>query len=249
MLRKEREGVQWLEFELLSDLKRVRHAVFLRKGGVSAPPFNSLNVSTSAGDQSEATAFNRLKISRLMEAPLTRINMVHGKHIVSIDELSEENTPVCDGIATHKENIGLMITHADCQAAFFYDPIKHVCANVHCGWKGNVQNIYGEAVKHLHRIYGSSPNNLLVAISPSLGPHNAQFLNYQTEWPEEFHRYQVAPYFFDLWQMSQDQLMEAGVLKDHIQVAHMCTYSNSEDFFSYRRDKPTGRHASVITLK
>ena len=141
-----------------------------------------------------------------------------------------------------------MIKHADCQAAIFYDPVHKALANVHCGWRGNVKNIYRVAVQKMKFTFGTNPKDLLVGISPSLGPDHSEFIHYQTEWPEEFWRFQVRPNYLDLWAIARDQLEQCGLLPHHIEVAGICTFANPQDFFSHRRDKITGRHATVAML-
>jgi len=96
--------------------------------------------------------------------------------------------------------------------------------------------------------YGSRVDNIHVCISPSLGPHDAEFLNYQNELPPSFWEYQIKPYYFDLWGISKDQLLQAGILEHHIQIAGISTLSNPEDYFSYRREKVSGRHGTFAVM-
>ena len=141
------------------------------------------------------------------------------------------------------------MNHADCQVAIFFDPVKKVVANVHCGWQGNVQNIYAQVIQHLEAEYGSAVEDLLVCISPSLGPENAEFINHRSELPSSFYPFQIKPNYFDFWEISKMQLKKAGVLGHHIEIAQMCTFSGEKDFFSHRRDKETGRNGTVVALK
>jgi len=154
----------------------------------------------------------------------------------------------CDGLVTDKQGVGLLIKHADCQATIFYDPIQKVIGAVHAGWRGQVQNIYQEAVGQLGKLYGCKPENLVVGVSPSLGPCCAQFIHYETELPANFWEHQVKPLYFDLWEIARRQLIKAGVLGGHIQVAEICTCCNPNDFFSYRRDKVKGRNQSTVIM-
>ena len=142
-----------------------------------------------------------------------------------------------------------MMKHADCQAAIFYDPVHHALANVHSGWRGNVKNIYQTTILKMASVFGTKPQDLLVGISPSLGPQHAEFKNYKVEFPEHFWSFQVCPEYFDLWAIARHQLEEAGVLPYHIEIAGICTYANKEDCYSYRRDKVTGRHATLAMLR
>lgn len=248
MIRKEREGVKWLEFELLAEFPQVVHGVFLRAGGYSEGAFASLNVGGGTGDSPVAIQKNREKLRALTGASRLISGMqVHGAHVTYLS--AGEEPGECDGFVTQEKGIGLMIKHADCQVAILYDPVQHALATVHCGWRGNVHNIYLNAIDLMKKKVGVRPENLLVCVSPSLGPNKAEFIHYKKELPESFWPFQVTPTYFDLWEISRAQLREAGVLPRHIEIAGLCTYENCEDFFSYRRDKVTGRHATIALLK
>lgn len=244
MIRKKSGPVEWLEFELLSEFPHLVHGVFLRHGGVSAAPFNQLNIGGGTGDDPIAIAHNRsLMLDALKLKKIVSGKQTHGVQIVEVPSDDPQLEESCDGLITKSAQVGLLIKHADCQAAIFYDPIRRIIANVHCGWRGNVQNIYSKIVERL-----GHPEDLLVCISPSLGPDFSEFKNYETEFPASFLPFQKKPTYFDLWEISRAQLEEAGVLAHHIQIANLCTHANSTDYFSYRREKITGRHGTVIAL-
>lgn len=245
MKRKKSGAIEWLEFELLQDIPEIVHGVFLRHGGVSHPPFHSLNMGL--GDDPLAVIENQRRICTILGiSELIHGKLVHGKHL----EIVENEVPAecCDGLITQTKGVGLLTSHADCQAAIFYDPIHKAIANVHAGWRGNVQNIYREAVLKMEHAIGTKPEDLLVCISPSLGPDASEFKNYREELPSSFLPYQFKPYHFNLWEIARDQLEDAGVLPHHIEIACLCTFQQSQDFFSYRRDKVTGRNATIIAL-
>lgn len=249
MIRKNQNGVHWLEFEHLANCPRLRHGVFLRHGGDSQGSYASLNLCDTVGDNPAHVKANIGKAAEIMHASnLIGSRQVHGKDICLVPPKAYLDMPPCDALATPYSNVGLMIRHADCQAAIFYDPIQHVLANVHCGWRGSVQNIYAETIRFLQVKFGSDPENLLVGISPSLGPENAEFINYRDELPEDFWPYQNKPNYFDFWAISEMQLMKCGILKEHIEIARICTYANSEDCYSYRRTKIRGGHGTIAIL-
>ncbi|MES2200503.1 MAG: peptidoglycan editing factor PgeF [Chlamydiota bacterium] len=246
MIRKKKENVEWLEFELLQE-EKVRHAIFLRQGGCSKGPFASLNFGASLGDDLALVRKNRQQVMDLFSWDRLIVGcQVHGVHI---EQVVKGFTCVrdCDGLITEEKGQALTILHADCQVAIFYDPIRHRVANIHCGWKGNVQNMYLKTVDRFKQS-GSNPSDLLVCISPSLGPNKAQFIHFAKEFPEAFHDFLQKDYLFNLWDISRMQLKQAGILSSHIEFASICTHENRGDFFSYRRDKVTGRHATVIEL-
>lgn len=247
MIRKKENGIEWLEFELLQEIPSLKHAVFLRHGGVSPGEFGSLNAGGSTGDSLEFVQENRNRMMNFFpEGDLISCYQVHGTNLQEVGErkISEEGT---DGLITRNRKKALMIKHADCQSALFYDPVEKILANVHAGWRGNVQNIYAKTLDALKSM-GSNPSNLLVCISPSLGPNRSEFIHYKTEFPSEFLEFQWKETYFNLWEVSRMQLKELGILPSHMEFAEICTHENEKDYFSYRRDKITGRHASIAML-
>lgn len=250
MQRKKLNGLEWLEFDLLADIRRVKHAVFLRHGGYSTGQYQTLNTSFDVGDNFTAVEKNLKLIQKTMGMRhLASARQCHGNKMVHIkDSTSLMTRHHCDGFYTDMINTGLMISHADCQAAILYDPIHHAISNVHAGWRGSVQNIYSEAISAMKHAFGSQPSDLLVGISPSLGPHSAEFIHYQTELPREFHSFQIKPTYFDFWAISRFQLESCGVLSHHIEIAELDTYTNLHDCFSFRREKTTGRHGTILFL-
>jgi len=260
-------SLQWLTFDLLSECQELTHGVFLRHGGYSSGAYDSLNVGLVTGDDDALVIKNRqlilAKIAEEGKGQLYTERQVHGNRVMEAMPSALMTTPVamtatpsaleamreCDGLMTDVRGRALLIKHADCQAAIIYDPMHKAVANVHAGWKGMVVNIYGEAIAAMGKRYGSRPEELLVGVSPSLGPTHAQFRNFREEFPESFWEHQQQPGYFDLWAVATEQLAAYGVLRHHIEVAGICTFANAQDFFSYRRDRVTGRNGTVAMLK
>lgn len=247
MLRKEKNGLVWLEFEQLQKYP-VRHGIFLRARQEKDGKMTSCNMSTKISCDSARAEENRKAVAKIIFGKMPVFGcQVHGDRIEAVfDESGLTNE--CDGLLTEEIDLPIGILHADCQAAIFYDPVCHRLANVHCGWKGNVGNIYARTVETFIA-KGSKPENLLVCISPSLGPDKSQFLNFRKEFPENFHRFLRENFLFDLWEISREQLVNSGIVPAHIEFAKMCTYENGDDFFSYRRDKTEERNATIASLR
>lgn len=240
------EGISFWEFDLLKNRPEIAHGSFLRHGGESKGDFESLNVSFTQGDDPQNVERNRNKIQEILHLKaLAAVNQCHGKESVVIKSGKEPVNPA-DALITESKKIGLLIQHADCQACLLYDPVREIIANIHAGWRGSIQKIYTATIERLQREFGSNPENLLACISPSLGPEESEFLNYREELPESFWNYQVRPSYFDFWAISKDELIRAGVLPHHIEIAEISTFKHPEDYFSYRRQKRTGRLATVI---
>jgi YfiH family protein len=249
MLRKSVGKIQWLEFELFQEIPDFTHGVFLRHGGFSEGAYSSLNVGKMSGDSLQIVEKNIQAIRNVTGfTHLATGLQCHGTQFNEVRESADFRFDECDGLITQREDVGLLIKHADCQAAIFVDPVRRLLANVHAGWRGNVANIYQKAVQELCKM-GSRPEEILVGISPSLGPEASEFLHYKTEFPEPFWDFQHKPHYFDLWAITRWQLQQCGILPHHIEIASICTYSCTEDFFSYRREKLSGRHATIAGFK
>ncbi len=172
---------------------------------------------------------------------------VHGKKISLITKENMFSLKETDGLYTREKNIALAICHADCQAAVFFDPIQKIIACIHVGWRGLVLNIYKEMVDaFVHQ--GSKISDILVAISPSIGPCHAEFHNYKEIFPKEFFSFRE-DHLFNLWQIAKKLLTDSGILEKNIEISEICTYDNPKDYYSFRREKITGRHATVVFIK
>lgn len=234
MIRKEKEGIEWLEFELLQEFPEVKHAVFLKGSYFDL--------------REEKNQKKILEILKIKQG--VKLWQCHKSEIVEAKKEREEWVLKndFDGVVTKERGLGLLVRHADCQAALLYDPVKKAIGNIHSGWRGSVLNIYQKSILLMGSLYGSVPKDIRVCISPSLGPEAAEFIHFQKELPESFWKYQVKPTYFDFWAISKNQLMEEGILEENIEIARICTYSNQKDCFSYRRDKLTGHHGTCIAL-
>ncbi|MEW6386864.1 MAG: polyphenol oxidase family protein [Thermodesulfobacteriota bacterium] len=249
----EQGGLKFYRFPLLAAFPEVAHGIFTRQGGVSSGPYHSLNLSFAVGDSPERVTENRRRVRQALHLlDLVSAVQVHGRQgavITAANPGPEAEIPEADLLLTGQVGLGLLIKQADCQAVMLYDPEHRVVANVHCGWRGQVQNVLAEAVSRLQSDFGSRPQALFAGIGPGLGPCCAEFRNYQREFPPDLWSYQVRPAYFDLWQLSQDQLLAAGLNPAQIDVAGLCTRCREEEFYSYRRDGATGRQGAVIALR
>lgn len=233
-----------------------RYELFDRQGGVSTGIFTSLNIGAYVGDEEEAVRENRRKVKESLGVPyLLSAKQVHGTGIYCLTEPLIKNTEIdgVDALITDLIDVGLMIQQADCQAVMLFDPVKAVIAAIHCGWRGSVQGMLAKVITIMVENYGTLQEDLQAVISPSLGPCCAEFVNYRWELPEEFHQFMVRDNYFDFWQISRFQLMNAGVSEKNIETTALCTCC-SDNHFSYRRATRlsggvTGRNCSVISLQ
>lgn len=234
-----------LQFELLQGLP-LKHGVFTCHGGVSEGAFASLNLGFDIGDSEENVVANLKRVQEALGVERLYVaSQCHGDEIMEVTPLAPKKK--ADILTTKHTGCPLLVKHADCQAAIIYDPVCHAVSGVHSGWRGSVLNVYAKAVEYMRGVYGSKPENLLVGISPSLGPNSSEFLNHRTELPEAFSAFQFKPNYFDFWEISRFQLQQCGVLPHHIEIAGIDTVVD-DNFFSYRRSKVTGRNGTVVIL-
>jgi hypothetical protein len=256
MIHRHTHNLSYLQFPHLSEYADIRHGVFTRQGGFSKGCYRGLNVGMGNGDCLEHVLKNRAAISSCMgHSELVFANQVHGTTIISHSECgpSGTNLPLGkaesgDAMISNAPGKSLVIQTADCQAVLIYDPVRKAVANIHSGWRGSIQNIIGLTIQAMIKKFESDPKNLMAGIGPSLGPCCAEFIHYRSEIPKALWSYKNCSDCFDFWAMSKDQLTEAGIPSDHIFSSNLCTRCRTDLFFSYRKEKSTGRFAAVIGI-
>ena len=229
------------------------HRVHTRNCGYSRHPYESLNISYAVDDDPSCVDRNLMLIQQNIGAErLIHMNQQHGKEIISLkygNEIESDKIFNADALITDAPSFAVMVKQADCQGVILFDPEKPVVAVVHSGWKGSVKNILGETVKRMEKDFNCSPLNILAAIGPSLGPCCAEFKTYKDIFPQHFQEHMAGEFNFDFWSISEMQLTDAGLKKDNIEKANICTKCRTDLFFSYRGEGITGRFATVAMIK
>lgn len=239
------------QFENLSAVPGVVHAVTTRSGGVSEGRCESLNVSYSVGDAEENVDENLRRAAELVGArreDLFAAYQVHGR-AVTLVEPETQPRPKCDVLITRSPEKSLMLRFADCTPVLLADTRRNVIGAVHAGWRGSAVRAAGAAVAALGEVCGSNPRDLVVGIGPAIGP-----CCYEVG-EDVVTAFADRPWLFtesrlDLWEANRQALVEAGVPEDQIEVARVCTQCQSERFFSHRANggQPAGRFAALIRL-
>ena len=254
MILTHKNGASFYRFESLARFSEIRHGIFTRHFGCSTGPFESLNVSFGLGDKAAQVRENRQVIARAMGSnDLIFAQQVHGDQVLILnpdnfvcDEGSEPVAGTGDALVTDASGKFVTIQLADCQSILLYDASRRVVANIHSGWRSSI--IAKPAVTLMKTLFKCHPADIMAGIGPSLGPCCAEFVHYRKEIPEIFWQYKTANDHFDFWSISCDQLADAGVSRENIEVSNVCTRCNTAVFFSYRGEGQTGRFAAVIGL-
>lgn len=232
---------------------RVRCAFQTRYGGVSEGAWAGGNIGYGVGDNTAHVLANREALRTTLGLDsLVDVRQVHG--VVTIIEpdptTSTDSNPIdADGMATSRAGMGLMVKTADCQPILLAHESGRFVAGIHAGWQGNRQRYPQGVVRELCERYRVRPESLLAVRGPSLGPSRSEFIHFSSEWGPDFaHWYRSQDSTVNLWQLARDQLLEAGLTSERIFSLDLCTAS-LEMFFSYRRDRMTGRQGNVIWIE
>lgn len=236
-----------------------------RNGGVSRPPYNSLNLGYNTDDLLSNVEGNRSTLARAFDLQphlLLTVRQVHGKDILVLDQpnpdLSHFLEVECDAIVTNQPGIMIGILVADCFPVLLYDPRRQVAAAVHVGWRGAAAGIIDRTVSAMHDLFGCPPEELLAAIGPGIGAHHYEvdrpvreaFRAGSGHWEEIAKEVALGKWLLDLRRSCQLQLATAGLVPERVTAAEECTCCHRELFFSYRRDGgQTGRQLGFISLQ
>ncbi len=236
--------------EYFKDIDGVRAYTFTRHGGVSHPPFDTLNLGLGVGDDDRAVFENRRIVAKDFfdgRAPVS-CRQVHGDLIRVVDQGDRGmEMEGCDGLITVTPAVPLMILHADCLAVILYDSRSKVLANLHCGWRSSALGIIDKAVGLMADLFGSRPQEMMGVISPGIGPCCYQFRHWRELLPESFHSYVLKGERLDLWGATEGLLERAGIRRRNLRVSRRCSFCDPT-FFSYRRRPETGRNGTVAML-
>lgn len=217
-------------------------------------PFGGANISFEVGDDEAAVHANRRALQQdLGFSHWQEVHQVHGPQVIFDPEpgdIAEPGVLDADGLATAMPGQALVVKTADCQPILLaHKDGRHIAA-LHVGWRGNVLEFPATGVRDFCEEYGISASDVMAVRGPSLGPGRSEFTNFDKEFGPNFERWRLdgSP-MVNLWRMTRDQLVSAGLRPENIFSLDLCTMDLPDLFFSYRRDKHCGRQASLIWIK
>lgn len=243
----------------------VVHGFTTRRGGFSAPPFEGLNLGEGTGDDPRVVERNR---GRLLAAlglagPLASTRQAHGSQVARVGEgglpVQGVATLDADAIWTTEPGLPVCVRVADCVPVLLWAEDVGAVAAVHAGWRGTALGVVRAAVRALAVGAGADPRHMRAAIGPAIsadrypvGPDVREAL--QRVQPPGDRGWMVAPEpgggaRVDLAAANASQIEAEGVPPASIDRAGICTASNPDLLYSYRRDGPrSGRQLGVIAL-
>ena len=258
MQRINHDGIVFYRFERLADEYGLDHAIFTRRGGVSLPPFASLNVGHTVGDDLRVVEVNHhraLAALGLRRRDVATCYQVHAARVGVVGPDDRGNVrPKTDALVTAAAELVLMLRFADCVPVLFYDRQRRVIGLAHAGWRGVTSRVVLATVETLVRAFGCRPADMWAGVGPSIGPCCYQVGQEVVEQVGGvldggalFHQVNGRAHL-DLWAAVQCQLVEAGVRQ--IDVAELCTACDTDEWFSHRAEGgKTGRFGVVIGLR
>lgn len=242
--------------------------VTTRSGGVSAGPYESLNLSFSVGDREESVTENRRRVAVALGAELG--DMVFARqchqravHVVTAADRGRgalslsDAIPGTDALVTAEPGVALAVLVGDCVPVVLHDPLARVVACVHAGWRGTVARVVTAAVGAMREL-GADPARIIAGIGPAVAAQAYQVGDdvadaarrcFGAAAGEVLIPDGTGAWLFDLWAANQVVLRESGVRDENVHVTSIPTGSRGGGlFFSDREARPCGRFAAVARL-
>jgi YfiH family protein len=241
----------------------IRAVFTTRSGGVSLPPYDSMNVGDHVGDDPHNVATNRERLAMALGVVPTYLQQVHGTDWVHLEGLDKQSL-CADAVLATKPGQVATIMVADCLPVLFTNRTGTLVASAHAGWRGLAAGVLEGAVRALAQSsHGCDAHEIIAWLGPCIGPtafevgpevreafvqlspsHTQHFK------PKHVHA-QEGKFDADLAALARDQLRDLGVtaLYGNDSSPAWCTVSNPSRFFSHRRDRISGRMAACIWMR
>jgi YfiH family protein len=267
VLRHQINDLVYYRFANLASHDGVFHGVFTRLGGVSHPPYDSLNVGHFVGDDREAVETNHDLICQVLgisRGDLTAAQQVHGSQVTLVGPGDRGRVmPVTDALITDAPGVALLLRFADCLPVLLYDPVHQAIGLVHAGWRGTIGGIAARTISAMTQAYGSHPADIIAGLGPCIGPCCYRVGTEVIEpvkanfnpWQGLLHPKGDGSLHFDLRKANRRQLAELGVpplspptlggRKRGIEAMPLCTACRTDEFFSYRAE---GGHTGCFAV-
>lgn len=228
--------------------RRVRALVTTRRGGVSKPPFDSFNLAIHVGDDPAAVARNRELLGAHVPSEPFWLEQVHG--VAVTDAGHDAALPLADAAVSSKPGRICVVMTADCLPVLLCDRGGTVVAAAHAGWRGLAGGVLEATVAAM----GARAGDIMAYLGPAIGPTAFEvgdevreaFVADAPAAQRAFRTGRAGKWFADIYGLAHLRLAQAGV--EQVFGGGFCTFTDSERFFSFRRDGVTGRMASLIWL-
>lgn len=227
----------------------VRACTTTRAGGVSLPPYDELNLGLHVHDEPDAVRENRALLTALLPEEPVWLEQVHGTRVLDLDHpdfVPEE----ADAVVARSRGKVCCVMTADCLPVLLTDRAGTVVGAAHAGWRGLLEGVIEKTVRAMD-VPGS---DILAWLGPAIGPTAFEvgsdvrdaFMAEDKQSEIAFGKLHQGKYYADIYQLARRRLQRVGV--DAVYGGDLCTFHDEDRFFSFRREKKTGRMASLIWL-
>jgi len=228
---------------------RVRALITTRHGGASCGAYAGFNLGERVGDDAHAVASNRRFLRRLLPDEPVWIRQVHGTRVVEAGPWSAGEE--ADAAVTRVPARVCAVLTADCLPVLLADAQGTVVGIAHAGWRGLAAGV----VESVVRAMGVAPASLVAYLGPAIGAEAYEvgrdvfdaFVGADSDAVAAFASRGAGKFLANLNLLARQRLMRLGVGSIH--GGTLCTYSDPERFYSYRRDGATGRMASLVWME
>jgi polyphenol oxidase len=230
----------------------------LRRGGVSRAPYDDgsgaggLNLGTHVGDLPQHVEQNRLLVQALLPARPAWLSQIHGTAVV--DAAGATDTPKADASVATRRDLVCAIQTADCLPVLFCDAAGRVVGAAHAGWRGLAGGVLQNTITAMRN---AGADEILAWLGPAIGPQRFEvgedvlnaFAAVDVKTGAAFEPVAGRPgkYLADIYRLARVMLAKVDVQR--VYGGGLCTMTDDRRFYSYRRDKVTGRMASLIWIK
>jgi YfiH family protein len=220
-----------------------------RLGGISAAPYDTLNLGLHVGDDPVRVNRNRQSLAPFMPSEPVWLEQVHGVEVANAD-LAACRVVADASVARQRGSVCAVMT-ADCLPVLLCDEGGTVVGAAHAGWRGLCDGVIEATVKEM----GVASHKMLAWLGPAIGPDafevgaevRTAFVAHDAKAAEAFVPHgDQGKYLADIYQLARQRLHALGITRVH--GGAQCTYRQKDSFFSYRRDGVTGRMGTFIWL-
>jgi len=237
----------------------VRAVITTRTGGVSTGPYGvppemreGMNIGLSTGDVAANVQANRTRLRAYLPAEPRWLNQVHSAGVVDATRIVDNGTNQADASFTDVANVVCTVLVADCMPVLLADTAGQCVGIAHAGWRGLAAGIIQATAQAMQRRVERAGSELLAYLGPAIGPRHfevgAEVLDAMRKCLPRAESAFIAlgdgKYRADLFALGRLALGAAGVTR--IYGGQDCTFSDARRFYSFRRDRITGRHAALI---
>jgi YfiH family protein len=232
--------------------RNVKALVTTRNGGIGRSTYTSFNLGDHVGDDPMTVKQNRALLRRLLPNEPCWLRQVHGTAAFGMDGHGCSTPPDADAVFSRQPGNVCAVLVADCLPVLLCDRAGTMVAVIHAGWRGMAAGVIERTVTAI----GPSATPLIAWLGPAIGPNHFEVGNEvrqafitndrrtATAFVSQDER--SGKWFADLFVLARLRLLKAGV--NEVYGGDVCTFSDPERFFSYRRDGATGRMAGLIWL-